>query len=339
MIEYLRELRLIPIAAVASACLLALVAADLLLDRNASEEGPAPAVVDATTVIHAAPGVPLPDEAKRSWAQQMFNFPASTGAPPASAEITLLPSISSAAADKGNNNDIITGSVSETPESKTPEAKPPEAKNDKGKAGAAGPAAPADKSDKDGKPTSAGKDGKGGQGGNASRDNPPGNVLTIPPPGTHVPSAAERAILERLQERREELDKRSRELDIREGLIAEAEKRVEAKLAEIKEAKAQLAIAVQQRDAAEAARLKGLVTMYENMKPRDAAKIFDHLDASVLMEVAAQINPRAMSEILALMSPDSAERLTVELASRAKAAVKDANADLPKIEGRPTAQQ
>jgi hypothetical protein len=36
------------------------------------------------------------------------------------------------------------------------------------------------------------------------------------------------------------------------------------------------------------------------------------------------------------MSADAAERLTVELASRAQGAAKGGNAELPKIEGRPT---
>ena len=76
--------------------------------------------------------------------------------------------------------------------------------------------------------------------------------------------------------------------------------------------------------------------MYENMKPRDAAKIFDRLDIGVLIEVASQINPRNMSEILAQMSPDMAERLTVELASKAQHVEKNDPAQLPKIEGRPT---
>ena len=81
-----------------------------------------------------------------------------------------------------------------------------------------------------------------------------------PSPG---PSAAARAILERLQERRQELDKRARELDIREGLIAEAEKRVDSKLTQIKEGQAQLVVAAQKKDEAEAARFK-TVTFPEN---------------------------------------------------------------------------
>ena len=95
-----------------------------------------------------------------------------------------------------------------------------------------------------------------------------------------------------------------------------------AHLTEIKEGEAKIAVAAEKKDEAEAGRFKGLVTMYENMKARDAAKIFDRLEMSVLLEVASQIKPRQMAEILAQMAPDMAERLTVELASRAKAAAK-----------------
>jgi len=53
----------------------------------------------------------------------------------------------------------------------------------------------------------------------------------------------------------------------------------------------------------------------------------------VLVEVATQLNPRRMSDIMAQMAPEAAERLTIELASRAKD--KGPTSDLPKIEGRP----
>jgi flagellar motility protein MotE (MotC chaperone) len=74
--------------------------------------------------------------------------------------------------------------------------------------------------------------------------------------------------------------------------------------------------------------------MYENMKAKEAAKIFDRLDMRVLLEVATQLNPRRMSDILALMSAEAAERLTIELATRGKDRAQTP-ADLPKIEGRP----
>jgi flagellar motility protein MotE (MotC chaperone) len=148
-------------------------------------------------------------------------------------------------------------------------------------------------------------------------------------------SPAERAILESLQKRRTELDARSRELDIREDLLRAAEKRLEGRLAELKEIEAKVKEALQQKDEGEAARFKNVVTMYENMKAKDAAKIFDGLDIKVLLDVAKEINPRRMSDILAQMSPDAAQRLTTELAVRTASKDQPQPADLPKIQGRP----
>jgi flagellar motility protein MotE (MotC chaperone) len=155
-------------------------------------------------------------------------------------------------------------------------------------------------------------------------------------PDHPAPSAGERAVLESLNQRRQELEARARELDVRENLLAATEKRIQARLAEIKEAEARINAAAHKKDEAETARFKGLVSMYDNMKAKDAAKIFDRLDMRVLIELSAQINPRRMSDILALMSPEVAERLTGEIAARSGAVEKPAPApDLPKIEGRP----
>lgn len=151
----------------------------------------------------------------------------------------------------------------------------------------------------------------------------------------HV-SPGERAVLERLQERRQELEARSRELDIREGLLRAAEKKLEARIGELKQMETQLGAAVQKKEEAESARLKGVVTMYENMKAKEAARIFERLEPRVLLEVASLIAPRRMSEILAQMSPESAQRLTVELATRSNGGSRPvAPEELPKIEGRP----
>jgi flagellar motility protein MotE (MotC chaperone) len=151
-----------------------------------------------------------------------------------------------------------------------------------------------------------------------------------------VLSPAERAVLERLQERRQELDQRARELDIREGLLTAAEKRIEARVMELKDVEARINASVAKKDEAEVARFKGIVTMYENMKAKEAARIFDRLDIKILLEVASQINPRRMSDILAQMTPEAAERLTVELATRSNQSEKTPPlSELPKIEGRP----
>jgi flagellar motility protein MotE (MotC chaperone) len=152
-----------------------------------------------------------------------------------------------------------------------------------------------------------------------------------PPPPV---SASERAILERLQARRQELEARAREIDIRESLLKAAEKRAEGRVEELKGIESRIAGVTQQKAEEEAARFKGIITMYEGMKPKDAAKVFDRLEMPVLFEIASQIAPRKMADILGQMSPDVAERLTVEMARRAGADKSGGAVDLPKIEGR-----
>jgi flagellar motility protein MotE (MotC chaperone) len=334
MMRFIRDLRFIPIALIASACLLALKTADLLLEGGYLGGDNAPRHGAETSITSATSDAPLPGASQqRSWAQQMFNYPSAPGNPGSVGGAALpthsgprpLPSLAPLAGEKPDAD--ITGTVDEDKSGAKAKAEGAAAADQDGKDAKDGKAKVA--REKDG-----GKDAKDAKASDSAKDAPPDGTV-IKTNGAPLPSGAERAILERLQERRQELDARARELDIREGLIAAAEKRVEGKISELKQAQVQLGTAEQRKDEAEIARLKSLVTMYENMKPRDAAKIFDHLDMSVLSEVASQINPRKMSDILALMSAEAADKLTVELASRAQGAAKGGNAELPKIEGRP----
>ena len=310
MIRYIRDLRLIPIALIASACLLTLKLADIALHGSSLFAGNAALPGDrAVSVTRAMPDGTVPPGSRSSWANQMFNFPDGSGAAPSPSTAPIArPQI--AASDDPD----ITGSV---------KTEPANAGNGTPRAKAAGPAGNAARSP-------SGKDAQPGL-------LPSGTV--IPTDGAALPTGAERAILERLQQRREELDNRAHELDVRESLIKSAEKSMDAKLAELKQVKAQIKQATAQKDEAEKARLKGLVVMYENMKPRDAAKIFDGLEPNVLLEVAAQINPRTMADIAAQMSPMVAQRLTVELADKAQQQNKAGDvsaANLPKIQGQST---
>lgn len=161
----------------------------------------------------------------------------------------------------------------------------------------------------------------------------PDGVVVYPEQTVPV-SASERAILERLQSRRQELEARAREIDIRESLLKSAEKRIESKVEEMKAVESRITTAAGQKAETDAARFKGIITMYEAMKPKDAAKVFDRLEMSVLFEIASQIAPRKMSDILGLMQAEAAERLTVEMARRAGSDKSAAVADLPKIEGK-----
>ena len=144
---------------------------------------------------------------------------------------------------------------------------------------------------------------------------------------------AERAILEGLSNRRKTLDKRGRELELRENLLKAAEKRVEAKIAELKAIESRIEGELKKRDDSRSAQYQRLVQMYSNMKPKDAARIFDRLELNMLTGLVAQMKPRVMSAILAAMTPSAAERLTLEIANTGKAKSSGMES-LPKISSR-----
>ncbi len=168
----------------------------------------------------------------------------------------------------------------------------------------------------------------------AAPDTKPEGVVIKPEENQQQVSPTEKAILERLQSRRQELDARAREMDIRESLLRAAEQRIQSKTDEMKAIESRISTAQSAKSEADSVRFKSIVTMYEGMKPKDAAKVFDRLEMSVLIEIASQIAPRKMSDILGLMTPEAAERLTVELARRAGADKAEASVELPKIEGK-----
>jgi flagellar motility protein MotE (MotC chaperone) len=159
---------------------------------------------------------------------------------------------------------------------------------------------------------------------NAPRDR--ANMINT---GERPASASERAMLERLGERRDELEGRVRELEMREKLLETVEKKVDGRVDELKQIEGKLAEANDKKSPAEAQGLKSLVVMYENMKPKEAARIFDRLSIDVLLPVVQQMNPRKMSEVLAAMSPEAAEKLTVAIASRATGAAQGRAVAMP----------
>lgn len=138
--------------------------------------------------------------------------------------------------------------------------------------------------------------------------------------GTVQPvSPAEKALLERLGQRRDEIEARMRELDLREKLLDTAEKKLDGRVDDLKTLEDKVD-SPKKKGAEGDQAVKNLVIMYETMKPKDAARVFDRLTLEVLVPVVQQMSPRKMSDVLAAMSPEAAERLTVALATRGRPA-------------------
>lgn len=123
-------------------------------------------------------------------------------------------------------------------------------------------------------------------------------------------------VLQQLAKRREALELRARQLDEREALIQAAEQRMDQKMAELKALQAMVEDLLKKRSDEQEAELKSLVKVYENMKPKDAAQVFEEMDMDVLLDVVERMSERKAAPILALVTPTRAKEITFELASR-----------------------
>ncbi len=131
-------------------------------------------------------------------------------------------------------------------------------------------------------------------------------------------SPAEMEVLKQLSNRRQELEKRSHDIDTREDLLKIAEQRVDQKIQDLDKLRKQLQGMVTQVSEQQQAQLENLVKIYVTMKPKDAAKIFEGLDMPILLSVIQRMKPARTAPILAEMNPDKAKEVTVALTKQDK---------------------
>ena len=143
-------------------------------------------------------------------------------------------------------------------------------------------------------------------------DTPTEPAMTAPPPDADA-SPAELDVLKQLSDRREQLEKRSHDLDTREALIKVTEQRVDQKIKEMETLRQQLQTMVSSASEAQQAQLDNLVKIYETMKPEDAARIFEALDMPTLLGVIEKMKPKSTAPIMAKMAPEKAKEITVAL--------------------------
>ena len=123
-------------------------------------------------------------------------------------------------------------------------------------------------------------------------------------------------LLQELSRRRKELDGRERAIIQREGLLMAAESRLEVKINELELIKTDIETLITKYNAQEEEKFKGLVSIYEKMKPKDSARIFDQLDIEILLEVFERMKASKSASILAQMKAARAKEITSRIAER-----------------------
>ena len=127
-------------------------------------------------------------------------------------------------------------------------------------------------------------------------------------------SDSERAVLLELRQRRQELEAREQAQGAREAVLAATNKKLSERVEELKTLQARLEALEAGRRERDEVSWRGLVKVYETMKPRDAATIMNELDLPVLLAVIDRMKETKAAPILAAMQPDRARQVTAELA-------------------------
>lgn len=170
----------------------------------------------------------------------------------------------------------------------------------------------AQEKDKEEKPPEAAAEGEGAEEAPADETDPEAIARLV----TNDPALltqAEIDLLQRLADRRESLDAREKEMEMREGLLKAAEDRINKKIAELKTFQDTIEGLIKTYDAQQEAKTQSLVKIYESMKPKNAAKIFEEMDMETLLMVTENMKEKKLAAIMAKLNPARATEITVEL--------------------------
>jgi flagellar motility protein MotE (MotC chaperone) len=129
-------------------------------------------------------------------------------------------------------------------------------------------------------------------------------------------AVAPEALLEALRQRELRVADKERRAADQERLLAAARIEVEDKLAELEEVERKLAETITQADKAAEKDVARLVTVYESMKPKDAARLFGEMEPDFAAGFLAQMRPEAAAAVLAGLDPAKAYAISAMLAGR-----------------------
>lgn len=131
-------------------------------------------------------------------------------------------------------------------------------------------------------------------------------------------SASEVQVLQALSARREALDARGEQMQTQDALMLAAEQRLNERLAELRTLETTVNDLLGRLDQEQETRLAALVDVYQRMRAKDAATVFDGLDDATLVQVASRMRQANLAEVMGRMEPERARALTQMLADRAR---------------------
>jgi flagellar motility protein MotE (MotC chaperone) len=132
----------------------------------------------------------------------------------------------------------------------------------------------------------------------------------------HTSFAELDTLLAAIRERQTALDGEEIRINEKLEILEQAEAAFESKRHELQETERRLAATLAQTDGAVLRDIEQLTSMYENMKPKNAAGIFETMDPRFAAGFLIRMNPQAAADILSGMSAEAAYEASVIMANR-----------------------
>ena len=122
-------------------------------------------------------------------------------------------------------------------------------------------------------------------------------------------------ILKNLSNRRQALEVKEAELANKEKILEAMERALANKMLELNQLQAKVNNLVKHYEDREKVQIKSLVRIYEHMKPKEAAKIFNELETKMLVALISHMKELKVSPILANMNSARAREVSIALAN------------------------
>ncbi|WP_159999889.1 MotE family protein [Roseomonas sp. 18066] len=136
-----------------------------------------------------------------------------------------------------------------------------------------------------------------------------------PGPGAASPApGSDDAVALALRGRREQLDERERMVAMREAVLAATEQRLQGRIDSLSGLQSRLEENERQMKNRDEAHWASLAKLYETMRPREAAMVFNELDLPLLAQIVNRMREQKAAPVFGAMEPERVRALTAELA-------------------------
>ena len=130
------------------------------------------------------------------------------------------------------------------------------------------------------------------------------------------------AVIQILKKREDKIRKHEQIISLREKALEETAKKINQRILALKDVEDQLQKTIVQVQTASESDLQKLIAVYENMKPKDAAKIFQAMDANFAAGFLALMQPTISASIMSELDAELAYSISAVLAGRNARAAK-----------------